>query len=257
MTKERFFNIALIVVIVLALLNTALAVVGKHENHKRANETHTLALETHTLAGEAKKLAVENHNLALSNCQNIGALAAIQRSFINRQELQTQALLKGGITFGIPPARIPGLIAASKASQELFLAQLDALASRTCVAQAINAPLGKVGEAAPPTTPTSPTRTAPAGRPQTSNRTLAPAPSQRPASPSPRTLPERPTRTVTTPGPAASAPSAATAPTTTAPQAPPASAPAPAPVPAPPTAPPIQPPLVGLPCVRIAVVSTC
>lgn len=94
-------------------------------------------------------LAVNSHEVALSNCHNIATLAAIERGFINRQEKQTQALLEGGVTFGIPAARIPGLIAASERSQALFLGQLDALASRTCEAQSINAPSAPVGKTKP------------------------------------------------------------------------------------------------------------
>lgn len=73
-----------------------------------------------------------NSEIARHNCQNIGTLANIERAFITRQEQQIQALLKSGVTFGIPKRQIPGLLKASRESQALFLVEHDALAAVTC-----------------------------------------------------------------------------------------------------------------------------
>lgn len=219
MTKGGFYGAALVVVIGLSLLNTVLSLVGKHENRKRASETHALA--------------VGNRKLTLSNCHAIGGLAAVERSFIERQEAQTVNLLKAGITFGIPADQLPGLIAASEHSQALFLKQLDAVAEQTCAATPVKAPTAQVHGLATPKVHGS-SAPAPSGRPQASNRTF---PSPPTASTGPRikriertrtvTGPTTPGATIATPGPTVTTPG----PTVTVPE------PMPAPTP-PPTLPP-------------------
>lgn len=63
------------------------------------------------------------------NCHSIVKLARIERVFVDEQQQQTAELLKHGITFGVPRAQLPLLIAASQASQARFLAAFDALHS--------------------------------------------------------------------------------------------------------------------------------
>lgn len=118
MSKAVWGPIAATALIALTLLNTYFILHGKDENGQRAKENHTLAEETHTLA--------------VQNCIDNGALAKIERAFINRQEAQTQSLFASGVTFGIPAEKIPALLQASRDSQALFLHELDALAVTSC-----------------------------------------------------------------------------------------------------------------------------
>jgi hypothetical protein len=77
-------------------------------------------------------LLVKQADFSHRNCHSIHGLSLIERRFITRQEDQNQALLKSGITFGIPKDQLPGLIQKSQKSQASFLRELDALAANSC-----------------------------------------------------------------------------------------------------------------------------
>jgi hypothetical protein len=83
-------------------------------------------------AQDARKAELARVALSLRNCRNLAGLAAIERAFIERQEAQTQALVKSGVRFGIPAARIPRLLKESRESEATFLAGLDSLALSNC-----------------------------------------------------------------------------------------------------------------------------
>jgi hypothetical protein len=111
MTKSRAAAVAFALLLAIGGLNTYLSVKSRAESRKRQHETRALAV---------------------SNCQNNATLAKIERAFINRQESQSRALLESGVTFGIPPDKLPALIQASRDSQAIFLHELDTLAFHNC-----------------------------------------------------------------------------------------------------------------------------
>jgi hypothetical protein len=111
MTKARAGTVVALLLIALSGLNTYFILRGKQENGRRA---------------------AENHALALGNCRNLAELAKVERAFIEQQEQQTTRLLEGGITFGIPKALLPRLLAQNEHTQATFLAGLDKLTVLNC-----------------------------------------------------------------------------------------------------------------------------
>lgn len=83
-------------------------------------------------ASKAERGADQARVVGSLNCKGVKGLAHIQRALVERQAAQTALILKKGVTFGIPAAQLPKLIAEGKASQDRFLAELDDLARRSC-----------------------------------------------------------------------------------------------------------------------------
>jgi hypothetical protein len=74
----------------------------------------------------------DQHTLSERNCQNLKALAGIERTFIQQQQQQTNDLLHSGFTFGIPKDQLGPLIAQSEKTQQAFLNAFDALTLSNC-----------------------------------------------------------------------------------------------------------------------------
>lgn len=76
--------------------------------------------------------AADNRNRIDQVCTFGKKLAELNKDFVKRQDAQTQGLLDKGITFGIPKAELPKLIAESKASSATQLREYDELAAINC-----------------------------------------------------------------------------------------------------------------------------
>ncbi len=77
-------------------------------------------------------VTIEQRHQSHTTCTNGKTLASIERRLVVAQEVQTAALLREGVTFGISRAELPKLLTQSRRTQAQFLSDLDQLATVGC-----------------------------------------------------------------------------------------------------------------------------